>query len=277
MVLEHYINWAICNYPSLYRGKTHESSRIRVLDHIFLCIGTGMEWSPEGYLYDDCYKNPNKHQLKTLPDNFYRMNLYDVTILPKDIPSIRQELKENGKWFNIKKDSYSSTAIFEGTKKFATYITKKYKAQDYLSKVIPGYFYLSSLNRFEREYHPYPMCQYSPIVEMINRRTNSCHIENFDLTFVKKDWLLGAIDVVKEALKYYHDESRYSNDLYYPSKQKIKETRDRSESDPDKYVKLLNDWNLPSGTSVESFCEFIWENHKAEQIDYCNRFLQMYG
>lgn len=44
MTLESYINRCIMAYPSLYLHETYEASKIAVLDHTFLTIGSGITW-----------------------------------------------------------------------------------------------------------------------------------------------------------------------------------------------------------------------------------------
>ena len=47
MELEKYIFTKILRWPKLYKFKTFEKSRLFVLDHIFLVIGNGMEWTKD--------------------------------------------------------------------------------------------------------------------------------------------------------------------------------------------------------------------------------------
>lgn len=99
MNLEHAINWSILNYPTLYRMKTHAESRLKVLNHFFLCIGTGMEWVKEGYLCDLTDRHPEKKAIKQLPKDFYEMELFQFDIDPRMLKEIRQELRDNnGVW-----------------------------------------------------------------------------------------------------------------------------------------------------------------------------------
>src|SRR6185503_18150433 len=47
MNMEDFVFSSIYNYPSLYYSSSFEESKIRVLDHVFLVIGNGIEFIPE--------------------------------------------------------------------------------------------------------------------------------------------------------------------------------------------------------------------------------------
>jgi hypothetical protein len=121
---------------------------------------------------------------------------------------------------------------------------------------------------------PYPMCEYSAIVEMINKKTNSFHIKNFELK-VQQDYIEGAIEAAKWTLVYYKDSERIKNNMYHPAKclHIFKESYDK---DPVKFrAERVADGMLPKHT-IKQWCTICWEKHLAEQVGYCEKLLEMY-
>ena len=82
MKLEDYIKRSISEYPSLYAGVDYESSRLKVLEQIFLVNGNGIEWANTGnpktggYAVDPQYvrRKGEWHRLKDKP---YGKEVYD--------------------------------------------------------------------------------------------------------------------------------------------------------------------------------------------------------
>lgn len=289
MNIEHAINWSILNYPTLYRMKTHEESRLQVLNQYFLVIGNGMDWTKEGYLLDLCEKHPEKELVKKLPKDFYDKELYKFDIDPQMLKEAKQELRDNKVWFKVRKNYFGSTIVFAWSKELALPFVIKYECEkdkqerahyaeifkDFPSMQTTFGTRLREASAVGHPFSPYPICQYSALVEMINKRTNSLHIENFDLAYVKEDWIQGAIDVATATLEYYNDESRYSNNSYHPSKcfQQFKKSYDQ---DPEKYRADRVAEGMTHEMSIKEWCQFWWDKFRTEQIDYCNRFLEMY-
>lgn len=290
MNLEHAINWAILNYPTLYRMKTHEESRLKVLDHFFLCIGTGMEWLKEGYLADLTDRHPEKKAVKQLPKDFYEMELFQFDIDPKMLKEVKQELKDNKVWFNVRKSYFGTTITFSWSRELALPFVIKYECEKdkqeraHYSEIFKDFPDMQSsfgtrlreANSTGYPFSPYPMYDLCPIAEMINERTKSYHIENFDLTYVKEDWIQGAVEVIRAALDYYTDESKYCNNSYHPSEclWNFKEDYDK---DPDNFAKKNVERGFPAETSVEECCRLCFEKHRAEQIQWCERFLAKFA
>lgn len=67
--------------------------------------------------------------------------------------------------------------------------------------------------------NPTGLCEYSPVVEMINGRTNSPHIENFELTKILPDWIDGAREMVEYARTYYRNYDLYKHHVYYKNEE----------------------------------------------------------
>lgn len=75
------------------------------------------------------------------------------------------------------------------------------------------YLRLVGLSRFV--INPYPICKYSAIAEMINGKTNSLHIKNFELIKILPDWVEGAREIVEYARAYYKDYNLHKHHFHY--------------------------------------------------------------
>jgi hypothetical protein len=202
--LDQHINWCIFNYPTLYRSDSYELSRIKVLGHIFLTIGNGYEWNEKGYL-----STGNDHTLEALPENYFQQNLYE---LDTDQPIEAIAALEGRIYYLL--DRYvrlgESRIVFEAKdEEDAKPFFSKY------GKRIVRDFVFVMESRCKFKFNPYPICDYSTISEMLAGRTNSPHIENFDLINIQPDWIQGAVDVVRSAAAYYNNPEQYKSHTYY--------------------------------------------------------------
>ena len=217
MLLEHFVNYSIYNYPTLYRSKNYSASRLKVLDHLFFVIGNGYEWKPEGYLCDHAKKDQT---LESLPEGFFEKNLYDIDVTPEQFPKIKASLGDCLYYSILRKDlgcpaEGEYMVIFEAKdddqarKTYAEFRSDRDKERSF-----SNVFVNNAISHHQR--HPYPLCQYSALVELTEGKTNSFHVENFDL-IAQPDWLDGCIEAALDALLYFDDESRYKNDMNHPS------------------------------------------------------------
>lgn len=288
MNLEHSINWAILNYPTLYRSTNHEVSRLKVLSHYFLSIGTGMEWAKGGYMYDNLSKHPEKKLVKKLPKNFYEIDIWTFDINPKMLKEARQELRKEKIWHHVHKGYFGISVIFSCSRERALSFVVKYECEkdknqraenaerfkdfperrdDWVNRIWEA--------KTEHPFNPYPIGEFCAIVEMINKRTCSYHVENFELTYVQEDWIKGAIEVVRATLDYFHDESQYSNNSYHPNRC-LWDFKDSYKKDPEEFAKRNVERGFPADTSIEDCCRMCFEKFREEQIEYCETFLKMY-
>ncbi len=91
------------------------------------------------------------------------------------------------------------------------------------------------LFRYDKlQVNPYPVFDGSALSEMIDGKTNSLHIKNFELTKILPDWIEGAREIVEYAIGYYKDESMFKRHCYYP--------KDSNFTFWDKYVIDQNDY-----------------------------------
>ena len=303
MELEQFINSCIYDYPTLYRCDTHKESRLCVLEHIFLHYGTGLEWHPKGFLAYTRYNRitgiqgyDNKLSIKELPKNFYEMNLWYVDIAKKDLPALKEALGSN---FHYTRPPLRGEVevVFEADEELANKLTNQFefvddqtlhirKMRESVTKMtgkvlssarqaISGYHSESPKVPHDMIHTPYPMCGYSPIVEMINKKTNSCHIDNFELTTIQPDWIKGAIEVSEESLKFYKDSELLKHCYYHPDKA-LFEFKRIYDKDPAKFVKDREAEGMTMDIKIEDWCEICWQKYLKEQIGYFTKFLEMY-
>lgn len=85
--LQTMINDMLLNYPSLYRSYPDgtgrccpENTRLMALDHLFLTIGNGLEWHPDGFMYEDGVEAIGHREL---PAGFFDVDFFEVQV-PSD-------------------------------------------------------------------------------------------------------------------------------------------------------------------------------------------------
>ena len=280
------INWNIYNYPTLFRHWDWEKSAILVLDHMFLGYGTGLEWHPDGFLCE-CMGGYNlKHHRKTLPKGFFEKKLFNFDITKENKEKVHNFLKKKNVFHYFRRDCLAKiNCVFEdfGDKNNKN-LLKKFSFEEN-----PYFIFLyeaECIYRNERhigddewkEYHPHGMCKYSPVVEMTNGRTNSPHINDFDLTNIKKDWIEGAIKIVKVTLEYYQDPERFKYDFYYPNEKNIRmaENRLKDAIKEGREKEYRKSFGLENGETVKDRLIECWDAYIKEQLNYCNKFLEKY-
>lgn len=238
MKLEDHIRASIYRYPTLYRANDYAESRLYVLNHLFLVIGNGYEWHRDGYL-----TSGKKEGRKTLPKNYFEMDLYEIeTQKPEEL---KKALKAEGLFFySLERGRHGGEVfVFESrTDEQLAKCCQEYSIPNQMESILYRLKDFSYMKlRMEYPVHPYPICQYSAIQEILNGKTNSLHQDNFDLV-VQPDWLQGCADIAVEAKKYYNDRSRYENDHYF-----------------------------------KQFSKNAWHKYRKEQLDILNQFLDKYG
>jgi hypothetical protein len=310
MKLKNFIDNSIYEYPTLYRSFDYKKSRLLVLNHIFLSYGTALEWSPEGFL---SYLGEKEGEYRIfqpieLPNNFFEINLWYIDLVEKDLPVVKDILKDH--FYYIRSGSLYEklTLVYEADEELATELERNFSAKD--PRVAENFKHITgrdypvkpfSASSFERshsdlsktsllrrliktnpqdyietEYEPTQICQYSPVVEMINKRTNSPHIKNFDLTFIMPDWIEGAIEVSKWALGFYKDPNRNIFSRSHPSNC-LKDFKKYYNDDPVKYRKSWKSEGMTEEHTIEQWCEIRWQKLLAENVNYFETLIKMYS
>lgn len=289
--LKDYVDNSIWSYPTLYRANTYEESRLLVLAHVFLCYGTGLEWHPKGFLTDLEYSPEGQESYtilgpKKLPEDFFTAELWSIDFKKEDKEAIKAALKGHFHYFRGRGLHGDASVIFQSDEQFANKLTLKYDArkdQDYVKEMKKfGCDYLRprDVKAFRQTpevlYAPYPMSRYSPLVEMVKGRTDSCHTDNFDLKVIQPDWIEGAIEIARYTLEFYNDPKKCVLDSYHPAKC-FRDFKQRYDQDPVKYREERKaDGMLPEHT-IEQWSQICWENHRKEQIGYCEKFLKKFA
>ncbi|HVJ26132.1 MAG TPA: hypothetical protein VM493_01280 [Vicinamibacterales bacterium] len=296
-LLDDVIRRSIYEYPTLYRDVDWERSRIKVLGHMFLCIGTGLEWCREGWLYDECSRTgkPRASTLAELPPGFFERELWAHSKLtPEQEKSLPTVLGDT--YHYIERRSGQPCLMFEApTERDAQEILTQLgvgenehaaffrEMRDNPDRVDPVSSELRELcDRMSRPfamraracegYTPYPISEYSPVREILEGRTNSLAVENFELT-PDPGWLQGAVTICEYAQAYYLDEER------------CREHHSHWEQTLPQYKQDLRDakkgkklwWRLKGGETVTQFAKRHWEKHKREQLRFLKRFLKKFG
>ncbi len=126
-----------------------------------------------------------------------------------------------------------------------------------------------------KEPSPYPVGKYSPIVEMINGRTNSLHTPDFDLVNIQQDWIDGAIEIVKYSIGFYEDPERCKINSYHPERSG-NDSRKLYKADPVSFRSLHNNGSYSvkmADMDIEEYLMACWEGYRQEQLGYFRAFL----
>lgn len=240
MKLEDYIQSSIANYPSLYAGKDYASSRLLVLNHIFLTLGGGLEWANTGnsktggYLVAPSWykRNGEWHRKKDLP---YGKEIYNGPAIERFFEDEWVELKELQPVDNTKSDltahwlcfrenfncnpvwkgfiseipedlltqSIGEDYIWEATKN--EYIldkcTEKSDLSDKFDTKNPKY--LLKKQTFRHYSEKYEDCKFTPCPFSEKYWAYA----NIDPMLVQLDWLHGMIEIKEAALEFYETTS----------------------------------------------------------------------
>jgi hypothetical protein len=313
--LEGHIRKSIWDYPTLYRSFDWETSRLHVLGHIFVSYGTALEWHPDGFLtyldYDEKSEDGYEpvQSLDKLPDEFFTKDLWYIDVLDTRKKEIEEDLDGVFFYWQRKENNSTSVCVFESDKIRAKELKVKYlNPNDERDKRIiemakemgrNDYKYIgpSQASSFDRKcksesvhypktyidktyidgYSPGIMCQYSPIVEMINNLTNSSHIENFKIANIRPDWIKGAIDISRYCLEWYKNTDNYKYDYYYPDGK----PNEFYERDPAKYRAGCQNPELgvvfADEMTIEEYTWASWEYHLKQQTGWFERLIKMYA
>ncbi len=261
--LEDHVRWAIYNYPTLHRHQNYEDSRLSVLDHLFLVIGNGYEWDVKQGVLVDAYDSRPK-ALADLPPNFFGRNLYEIIYFDRERWDVAK----------TRPDYYYLTdegdLVYEADESDALKWIIRFERQRDDSWT--SYPYPARAGRHGEEHSPYPLCQYSALVEMLDGKTHSPGERSQQLT-PHPDWIKGALDVAHWALTYYQTPALYCENMYHPDVTIPQMERD--ERLWARGVEDMYDWrkNLDPGQTKEQYAQANWDHFHAEQLDYLQRFI----
>lgn len=308
MNLAHHINWAIFNWPTLYRCRTKEESRLRVFNHIFLSYGTGYEWHPDGFLAVMNWREHNEEDylyydtsqvMEELSNQFFDRQLYSIQVEEKDVETVKEKLDETY-YYITARNVEAFNFIFEATEDEALDLSSKFDihcketmrrvgnvatAEDLPEELRKKFVYVEAADTYtdrigrdgEQDIlHPTGICEYSPVHEMIMGKTNSPHINNFQLKTIKPDWIMGAAAIVKYALNYYHSPKKFVHHYYYYENSTLKQSLKKA-IEEGREEQFRKNFNLPKNKTAEQRAKESWYEFREEQLDLLLRFLEKFG
>jgi len=285
MSLEKEIIRSIYYYPSLYRVKNNPKlSRLHVLEHMFFTIGNGYEWNRDkGILEISDWGRPESEI--NLPDDFFEKDLYSFDVASSKANDFLKFLGD--RFYYVKFDIFNdplTTVVFESTEQQAQEWKFYWDSYRYSRK--PETRPDKSKLEFEFvnpqvcafDLNPYPLCEYSAVVELIEGKTNSPHIENYSFAEypVSQEYISGCTEVVKAAKEYYNDPSRYCNDHYHPNKRAFLEYDYNEAVENGKIVEYREKLGMLDGETFQDYLQRGFDTHKQQQLDYLDRYLEKF-
>lgn len=278
--IEDHVRWVIYNYPSLYRVRNNpELSRLHVLGSLFFTIGTGYEWDKDKGILTNGEIEP----MVKLPEGFFEKELYAFDVENSKAEGFVDFLKD--RFHYIKQDRYDNitTVIFEATEDEAKgwkwdWDNHRFRGRPKTRPTTEIELDSVYVNEQACDYdlHPYPLCNYSAIVELTKGKTDSPHIEDYSFADFppQPDWIRACVDVAKEALAFYNDESRYCTDSYHPSNNigryqyEYKKAKKKGEE-----AEYRNKLGYEEGETPEERSHRSFEAHRKHQITCLEKFL----
>lgn len=127
------------------------------------------------------------------------------------------KLKDFIKFLDSSKVFYYEKGLRSGFGKTIVFEAEEKEAREWANKWILGTFPYAHKEECDFDLNPYPLNEYSALVELLEGKTNSPHIENYNFSDypVQQQWIDGCIEVAEAAKEFYNDYNRYST--YYSS------------------------------------------------------------
>ncbi len=237
--LKDVVDDSIYNYPLLYKASDYEFSRLLVLNHLFLTIGTGYEWHKNGYL---CYPDSKRTSFDKLPHGYFEYKLFyacDKNIVKINSPKFSYKVKHAYEDYDF---------VFEAD------------SLEHAEKIIGNdeIFVTELKNNY---FHPYPICEFSNITKLGS--------------FVQDDWLSGAIEVAKATLKFYQD-ANYHWSQPYDRMQCLNHPRSTYNSLKNMFndsEKMKSFQSTNPNETLEDYSQRVWEIFREKQIGIVTEIL----
>jgi hypothetical protein len=281
--IEHHANAAIYSYPSLYRVRGNpELSRLHVLETLFFTIGTGGEWIKEHGILTD-----GREPLEQLPEGFFDKELYCFEVEPDKVEGFIAVLGDRFHYTKADRYERDTRIIFEATEREAQEwdyewdnhrFGRKPKTKPTTEREIDMVFV--NAQECTHDIHPYPLCNYSSIVELTVGKTDSCHIENYSFADhpVQPSWIAACVEVAQAALTFYNDPSRYCTDTYSPDQNRGRAGWDYKDAKKKgKEAEHRKQCGYKEGETVEQRLERSFEQHRKSQIKKLEKFLSLHN
>lgn len=256
--LKQQVDTSIYKYPSLYRGFFYETSRPHVLDHLFFTIGNGYEWNLATGQLEDPF---DPAVIDRLPDGFFDRRLYEIIYLDQEKWA---KAKQRPKYYYQPRPDH---LVFEADDdKAALYWFRRFERKD---RGLSHFVYKARASR--DVLHPYGLCKYSALVEILEGHTNNWGCPPHKLT-PADDWLEGCIEQARYAFKYYKTPSMYEGNYYYTDN--VLRQMEIDERLLKQGEKLH--WKLKPGETKHDYAASCWQRHLDTNLEYLTRFLEKY-
>jgi hypothetical protein len=168
------------------------------LKHLFFTIGNGYDWSIKGVLYDT--NNPRSKPIE-LPQDYFDKLLFDFRLHEKQ-KEFAELLQSKGLYFYTPDRPHSwmsnpTEFYFEATHEEAEELFGWDNHGATLLSLMLKPKIKPLLAEANPVFDPYEICEYSAIAELINRKTNSYHVENFSFDDFppKPDYVAACMDL----------------------------------------------------------------------------------
>lgn len=265
MKIKDQISKSIQEFPSLYKSKNYEESKLKVLDHLFFVIGGGLEFAetetPEegGYITEPKFKKIDgewerkkdkpygKEKYAAIPEDYFDSIVYYVYGTQEPI-------------IHVRKDRYRTKVYY----KFP-----KHKHEFEKPKLYEAFS--------EHKFRPYPISKnFSLACDVLYKNT-----------FLQDDWMAELLILCKRTLEYFNDENQYKENIYYPKDSKIKQdVKYFEETFSKRGVEGVRDLRKTWGYAAKNDCpdyeevrarkQESWDKFIKEQKAFLNEFIKKF-
>lgn len=244
-IMKNYIDYSILEYPCLFLKRTYKSSVISVLNHIFNVVGNGHVWHngyPIGIVTAKNKIIIKKQKKIVFPKSFFETPKEWFELSPKIAPNLYKEIMEDEKLQQMLKTSEETYSIgknyFFCDKDLIAYVLNLQNTLKGKKEMFSACGSVNNLDDFEQITHPYDICDYSAIYEMV-----------YGKKYVIKEVIPFAKLIVDYCIDYYNDETRYvyhhrynpSSWLCFKRKKPIPPQEEGWKSFREEQLKLLNE------------------------------------
>lgn len=188
MTVHNYIVDSLINLPSLYKDVDWEKSKMKILNHVFLVIGNGVEIAI----------SKNGSQGYFTKPNFYKKGETHIRKLDKNYNN-KSNLKLPKNFFDRKVYYVSCTYEKLGSRDKYWIQSEDNHNEDFHQKyLLPKPVEANSTYDFQ----PYPISEYSAVIKCVKNNV-----------FLQDDWKQAGIDLCHHVIDYY-ESGKWRNNTY---------------------------------------------------------------
>jgi hypothetical protein len=288
MKLEDYIFSCIFAYPSLYHTRNFEESKKKVLDHLFLVIGSGVEYvNPKNLPHKGYFSDGSKNKKRLSKEVKQRIISGEpiVTIYNK----IDQEKFDKFGMMWPDRESKEQNMLlddFRNLKMKYYNVNERYSSVESLKQKIDLKDYEVFIETYpdrmsDYEWSPYPFSiEYTPFWEGEWDKKKGKLI---DKNLIRPDWVEGIVWIYKVALQWFEDDNKWGNDRYFNWAGKNWAENNNNlviawNKESDK-VKLCKDYEIPFKpySSPKEMAEDIVNCQRSNYIEEAKQIIEFYS